>query len=187
MGEKRQHSGGGSRRPPWKRGKQDNGRLQPGSRGLFITHTQAKKHKEAMQECLTILREHCEYINPEFGSNKLSNTDLCQAANVEEAIRAELEDNKLFFDRFVPGPCISKNVNIVYFKNEDDVPSTYVREIFHAILKDNRYSARFLCRMIPYDLVCKAEGDPFTEAMTKLIAAEFPHSQANDKFDRCES
>ncbi|GFE52652.1 phosphatase 2C domain containing protein [Babesia ovis] len=183
MGEKRQKPKGGSRLPAWKRGKQETGKLQIGSRGLLITHTQPKKYKEAMQECLTILREHCESSNPDFGRGRAGDNTANSAANVEEAIKLELEDSKAFFDRFVPGPNVSKNVDVVYFKNEADIPSKYIKEIFHANLKENTYSARFLCRMIPYDLVCKAEGEPFTEALTKLIAREFPNSQANGVLD----
>ncbi|GIX61904.1 protein phosphatase 2C domain containing protein [Babesia caballi] len=179
MGEKRERPAGGGRRPPWKRGKQDTGKLPIGSRGLLITNAVSRKHKEAMQECLTILREHCESVNPAFGRAPGTADPSGGAANVEDAIKQELLDNKRFFDRFVPGPCISKNLNVVHFKDEADVPSTYVREIFHAILNNRAYSARFLCRIVPYDLVCKAEGEPFTEALTALVAREFPDSQAN--------
>ncbi|ORM42044.1 putative protein phosphatase 2C 10 [Babesia sp. Xinjiang] len=186
MGEKRDRVANGNRRPPWKRGKQDTGKIPLGSRGLLITNSQPRKHKEAMQECLTILREHCESVDPTFGKVRGTSDIKGGAANVEEAIKLELEENKSFFDRFVPGPCISKNVNIVYFKDENDIPSTYVREIFHFILKDNAYSARFLCRMVPYDIVCKAEGEPFTEALTALVAREFPHSQANGVLENDE-
>ncbi|GBE62676.1 phosphatase 2C domain containing protein [Babesia ovata] len=158
---------------------EDTGKLTIGSRGLLITNAVSRKHKEAMQECLTILREHCESVDPSFGEGNNGHDTSSDAVNVEDAIKAELEENKRFFDRFVPGPCLSQNLNVVHFKNEIDVPSTYVRDIFHAMLNERIYKPRFLCRMVPYDVVCKAEGEPFTEALTALVAREFPYSQAN--------
>ncbi|KAK1444188.1 THUMP domain-containing protein 1 like protein [Babesia gibsoni] len=178
MGEKHRTNSGGGSRPPWKRGKHRDGKLEIGSRGLLITNSASRKHKEAMQECLTILREHCESLHPEYATEGSSSASA-GPVNVEEAIKRELEGNKRYFDRFVPGPCISQNLNVVHFQNEVDLPSTYVRDIFHKMLGSDPYSARFLCRIVPYDLVCKAEGEPFTEALTALVAREFPESQAN--------
>ncbi|KAK1938660.1 hypothetical protein X943_003203 [Babesia divergens] len=178
MTEKRGLSGGGGRRAAWKRSKHETGKLAIGSRGLLISNSASGKHKEAMQECLTILREYCEKVDPTFGQERHCAPDS-GPANVEKAIEMELADSKRYFDRFVPGPWISQNLNVVHFTEEVDVPSTFVREIFHEKLRSGTYSARFLCRIVPYDVVCKAEGDPFTETLTALVAKHFPDSQAN--------
>ncbi|CDR96180.1 THUMP DOMAIN CONTAINING PROTEIN 1-RELATED, putative [Babesia bigemina] len=179
MSEKRRNTTGNGRPPAWKRRNHDTGKLTIGSRGLLITNAVSRKHKEAMQECLTILREHCESVDPSFGDVNDKQDASSDAVNVEDAIKAELEQNKRFFDRFVPGPCLSQNLNVVHFRNENDVPSTYVRDIFHSMLHERTYKPRFLCRIVPYDVVCKAEGEPFTKTLTALVAREFPLSQAN--------
>eukprot|EP00375_Theileria_parva_P002774 XP_765455.1 hypothetical protein [Theileria parva strain Muguga] len=97
----------------------------------------------------------------------------------EMLLKSELEDLNQEFNRFVPGPCISKGLNYVYFKKLEDTPSKYVSEIFKEIKNNKSYSARFLSRIVPVDYICEAKEEDLRCTLKSLISKEFPLSLAN--------
>ncbi|EKX73478.1 conserved hypothetical protein [Theileria equi strain WA] len=206
MGEKRRSDAKG---PKWKKLKQESGKLVLGSKGILITNSFSGKYKEAMQEALSILRQHCEDFYPldnqpveapATGETSVPETDLRGGAKQESKTsdhRETLESHHLekdglrgpdydldrekeeinkYFNRFTPGPCISKGLNFVYFNNESDVPSKYIQEIFSEIKRHKSYSARYLSRLVPVDYVCNATFSTVQETLRRLISKEFPES-----------
>ncbi|KAF5153705.1 THUMP domain protein [Theileria parva strain Muguga] len=161
--------------PKWKKVKQESGKLTPGSRGILISSSITGKHKDAMQEILYILRQHSERFYPDVStcSRDVDHVDK------EMLLKSELEDLNQEFNRFVPGPCISKGLNYVYFKKLEDTPSKYVSEIFKEIKNNKSYSARFLSRIVPVDYICEAKEEDLRCTLKSLISKEFPLSLAN--------
>uniref|UniRef100_A0A3B0NA21 Protein phosphatase 2C, putative n=1 Tax=Theileria annulata TaxID=5874 RepID=A0A3B0NA21_THEAN len=161
--------------PKWKKLKQESGKLVPGSKGILISCSITGKHKDAMQEILYILRQHSERFHPDASicSRNVDHVDK------EMLLKSELENLNQEFNRFVPGPCISKGLDYVYFKKIEDTPSKYVSEIFKEIKNNKSYSARFLSRIVPVDYICEAKEEDLRCTLRSLISKEFPLSLAN--------
>ncbi|KAK2197806.1 THUMP domain-containing protein 1-like [Babesia duncani] len=153
------------------RTKRESGRLSIGIRGVLITNALRRRHKEATQEALTILREHVE-----VGCE--SPDSPCDHVDIEKSIAREIAGIDRDFQRFVPGPCLSQGLNFLIFRDPRDVPSQVVRGIFGAILTKNLYKARYLSRMVPIDVVCKANEEDLKKELQKLICMHFPNSKA---------
>ncbi|BAM40665.1 uncharacterized protein TOT_020000919 [Theileria orientalis strain Shintoku] len=161
--------------PKWNRIKQENGKLTLGTKGLLVTNSMVGKYKDAMQEILSILREHSglESVHREEPKTKpVEPKDMDPERLLEEEISKVNEE----FSRFVPGSCISKGLNFVVFKYKEDVPSKYVQEIFTKILESKAYTARFLSKIVPIDRICNANLNDLKGVLENIFKAEFPLS-----------
>ncbi|UKK01603.2 hypothetical protein MACK_002421 [Theileria orientalis] len=161
--------------PKWNRIKQENGKLTLGTKGLLVTNSMVGKYKDAMQEILSILREHSgvESVHREESTTKpVEPKDMDPERLLEQEITQVNEE----FSRFVPGSCISKGLNFVVFKYKEDVPSKYVQGIFTKILENKAYTARFLSKIVPIDRICNANLNDLKNVLENIFKSEFPLS-----------
>lgn len=142
--------------------KQRYGALQPGVIGILITCN--KNEKQCVREAYNILNEYGDKL---FGPEKLD-TDVGEEKDTEQQLELELQSlknkNKKRFQQLD-----TKVSNCLFIRTEINDPACLVHNIFEDIQKTQKQKTRYILRMLPIFVTCKAYPENIEKSTITLL------------------
>lgn len=141
----------------------------PGQKGFLVFCN--NREKEAIKEARVLFDEFSMKNQEEHVEN--SSEDEFDALEAEQnELKKEKEESGEKFKLMNTGV-----QNVLFFKSKLSDPVKFSLEIMDEILKNGEQKTRFLMRLIPVEITCKAYNENVTEAVKKLISKHFSKDQ----------
>ncbi|CRH02908.1 conserved Plasmodium protein, unknown function [Plasmodium relictum] len=148
-------------------------------KGILLSPVNPRKMSAAIKEFLNFLKINYPNNYENGDTNNNENDVKCDLekknSNVEKQLNDEIDKANLEYQRFVPLRNIIKNFAFIKFNNTNDKdPSYIVTQIFSCAQKKNeKYKLRNICKIIPFDCICKPHLSPFIKTIVPLIKENF--------------
>ncbi|KYN95590.1 hypothetical protein PRSY57_1248500 [Plasmodium reichenowi] len=152
-------------------------------KGILLSTVSPRKMSSGIKEFINFLKLHFPEENLEKGEIKIKeaatddhdNDSDRKTSNVEKQLNEEIRKENSDYIRFAPLRNIIKNFTFIKFNNAADKnPSEIVTQIFSmARNKKEKYILRNICKIIPFDCICKPHISPFIKTLLPLLKENF--------------
>ncbi|CRG97118.1 conserved Plasmodium protein, unknown function [Plasmodium gallinaceum] len=148
-------------------------------KGILISPVNPRKMGAAIKEFLNFLKinypNSYENDETEDNENNVKFDSEMKSSNVEKQLNDEISKINSAYNRFSPLRYIVKNFALIKFNDINDKnPSDIVTQIFLCVQKKNeKYRLRNICKIIPFDYICKPHLSPFIKTILPLIKENF--------------
>ncbi|SOV24025.1 conserved Plasmodium protein, unknown function [Plasmodium sp. DRC-Itaito] len=157
--------------------------VSPQCKGILLSTISPRKMSTGIKEFINFLKLHFPEENVENGDVKIKevatddqdNDSDRKTSNVEKQLNEEIRKENSDYIRFAPLRNIIKNFTFIKFNNAmDKNPSDIVTHIFSmARNKKEKYILRNICKIIPFDCICKPHISPFIKTLLPLLKENF--------------
>ncbi|CZT99646.1 hypothetical protein PFUGPA_00797 [Plasmodium falciparum Palo Alto/Uganda] len=152
-------------------------------KGILLSTVSPRKMSSGIKEFINFLKLNFPEENLENGEIKIKeaatddhdNDSDRKTSNVEKQLNEEIRKENSDYIRFAPLRNIIKNFTFIKFNNAADKnPSEIVTQIFSmARNKKEKYILRNICKIIPFDCICKPHISPFIKTLLPLLKENF--------------
>ncbi|KAK5642979.1 hypothetical protein RI129_009146 [Pyrocoelia pectoralis] len=145
--------------------------LQPGLKGFFCSCN--VREKDCISESYNILNEYADQLEL-VGSEEKANTEVDGIGDMDrlqEEIQALQSLNRHRSNKFQVLESGAKNIVFIRTMLED--PVKLAHSIIEDIFKNKQQKTRFLIRLVPIEITCKAYLDDIKHAVEPLIHKYF--------------
>ncbi|CDO65763.1 conserved Plasmodium protein, unknown function [Plasmodium reichenowi] len=152
-------------------------------KGILLSTVSPRKMSSGIKEFINFLKLHFPEENLDKGEIKIKeaatddhdNDSDRKTSNVEKQLNEEIRKENSDYIRFAPLRNIIKNFTFIKFNNAADKnPSEIVTQIFSmARNKKEKYILRNICKIIPFDCICKPHISPFIKTLLPLLKENF--------------
>ncbi|SOV16793.1 conserved Plasmodium protein, unknown function [Plasmodium gaboni] len=157
--------------------------VSPQCKGILLSTISPRKMSTGIKEFINFLKLHFPEENVANGDVKIKdvatddqdNDSDRKTSNVEKQLNEEIRKENSDYIRFAPLRNIIKNFTFIKFNNAmDKNPSDIVTHIFSmARNKKEKYILRNICKIIPFDCICKPHISPFIKTLLPLLKENF--------------
>ncbi|KYN98272.1 hypothetical protein PGSY75_1249100, partial [Plasmodium gaboni] len=157
--------------------------VSPQCKGILLSTISPRKMSTGIKEFINFLKLHFPEENVANGDVKIKdvatddqdNDSDRKTSNVEKQLNEEIRKENSDYIRFAPLRNIIKNFTFIKFNNAmDKNPSDIVTQIFSmARNKKEKYILRNICKIIPFDCICKPHISPFIKTLLPLLKENF--------------
>ncbi|SOV79562.1 conserved Plasmodium protein, unknown function [Plasmodium sp. gorilla clade G3] len=157
--------------------------VSPQCKGILLSTVSPRKMSSGIKEFINFLKLNFPEENLENGDVKIKevakddhdNDSDRKTSNVEKQLNEEIRKENSDYIRFAPLRNIIKNFTFIKFNNAADKnPSEIVTQIFSmARNKKEKYILRNICKIIPFDCICKPHISPFIKTLLPILKENF--------------